>query len=436
MDTERSDAALVAAAARAPWRVAMLSVHTSPLDQPGAGDAGGLNVYVVETSTRIAAAGIPVEIFTRATSSSLPPTVELAPGVLVRHVSAGPYEGLSKQDLPAQLCAFTAAVLRAEAQRELGWYSLIHSHYWLSGQVGWLARDRWRVPLVHSAHTLAKVKNASLADDDDPEPLARIIGEEQVVAEADQLVAATRDEAADLVELYGADPGRVAVVPPGVDLQLFSPGDQAAARQRLGVPPDALLSLFVGRLQPLKAPDLALRAVAELLRNRPDLADRLHVAVLGAPSGSAVHRVTGLADLAATLGLAGRVSFVPPVPRAELADWFRAADLTLVPSHSESFGLVALESQACGTPVVAADVGGLPTVVADGRGGVLLDGHGPEEWAKVVGDLLAEPRRRAGMAVAARRQAEKFSWQRTADGLLRVYSDAAAAYRATDKRAS
>ncbi len=166
-------------------RVAMLSVHTSPLDAPGGGDAGGMNVYILETSRRLADAGIAVEVFTRATSSDQPPRVEAHPGVLVRHVAAGPFEGLCKEDLPAQLCAFAAAVLRAEARHEPGWYDVIHSHYWLSGQVGWLARDRWHVPLVHSAHTLAKVKNGSLADGDAPEPFARIVGEEQVVAEAD-----------------------------------------------------------------------------------------------------------------------------------------------------------------------------------------------------------------------------------------------------------
>src|SRR5579884_3902809 len=163
-----------------PRRVAMLSVHTSPLHQPGTGDAGGMNVYIVELSRCLAGLGVEVEIFTRATSSDLPPTVELAPGVLVRHVVAGPFEGLYKEDLPAQLCAFTHGVLRTEAGHRAGHYDLVHSHYWLSGQVGWLAAERWGVPLVHTMHTMAKVKNAQLAAGDTPEPAARVIGESQV----------------------------------------------------------------------------------------------------------------------------------------------------------------------------------------------------------------------------------------------------------------
>ena len=214
---------------RVPRRVAMVSVHTSPLDQPGTGDAGGMNVYVVELSRRLAALGVEVDVITRATSSDLPPVVELAPGVDVRHVTAGPFEGLAKEDLPAQLCAFTSGLMRIEASREPGWYDLVHSHYWLSGQVAWLAAERWDVPLVHSMHTMAKVKNLTLADDDAPEPAARAIGEAQVVEAADRLVANTDEEARQLVELYDADPEQVAVVPPGVDLDLFSPG---AARRR------------------------------------------------------------------------------------------------------------------------------------------------------------------------------------------------------------
>ncbi len=409
-------------------RVALLSVHTSPLEQPGGGDAGGLNVYVVETATRMARRGVPVEIFTRATAGAQPPVVEMCPDVLVRHVTAGPYEGLGKTDLPGQLCAFTAAVLRAEAAREAGWYGVIHSHYWLSGQVGWLARDRWRVPLVHSAHTLAKVKNSALADGESPEPLSRIVGEEQVVAESDRLVAPTTAEAAQLIDLYGADPAKVVTVPPGVDLETFTPGDQGAARAALGIEPDALLLLFVGRLQPLKAPDVLIRAAARMLREQPELAGRLRVAILGAPSGSGLTHPDALRQLAVSLGIADRVRFVPPVGRAELADYYRAADVTVVPSYSESFGLVALESQACGTPVVAAEVGGLPTAVAAGQSGLLVAGHSAQDWAHVIGGLLAEPRWLRRLASGARAHAERFSWDRTTDGLLAVYAEASAAF--------
>src|ERR687894_3231938 len=231
-------------------RAAVFSVHPSPLDQPGTGDAGGMNVYIVQTATRMASRGVEVEVFTRATSSGLPPVVELAPGVTVRHITAGPYEGLAKNDLPAQLCAFTAGVLRAEARREPGYYSVVHSHYWLSGQVGWLTRDRWGVPLVHTAHTLANVKTATLAEGDAPEPHTRTIGEQQVVAEADRLVANTAAEAAQLIELYGADPASTVTIPPGVDLERFTPGSQQAARTALGLPLDAVVLAFVGRIQP------------------------------------------------------------------------------------------------------------------------------------------------------------------------------------------
>ena len=402
----------------------MLSVHTSPLDAPGGGDAGGMNVYVVETAKRLAERGVDVEIFTRATSSDQAPSVELCPLVRVRHVTAGPFEGLAKEDLPAQLCAFTAGVLRAEARHEPGWYDVVHSHYWLSGQVGWLARERWGVPHVHSAHTLAKVKNASLADGDAPEPAARVIGEEQVVAESDRLIASTEDEARELVEHYGADPSRVSVVAPGVDLDIFTPGSRRAARQRLGLRPDALTLLFVGRIQPLKAPDILLRAAAMLLDD-PALAGRLQVVVLGAPSGSGLAHPHHLESLGHELGLGPVVQFRPPADRAVVADYYRAADLTVVPSYNESFGLVALESQACGTPVAAAAVGGLPTAVRDEVSGVLVDGHDPQQWAKVLADLLRTPTVLHRLADGARPHAERFSWERTADGLLAAYASAA-----------
>jgi len=406
-------------------RVAMLSVHTSPLEQPGTGDAGGLNVYVVEVAKRLADRGIAVEVFTRATTGRLPPDQELSPGVLVRHVTAGLYEGLSKQDLPGQLCAFAAGVMRAGAARPEGWYDLVHSHYWLSGQVGWLAADRWRVPLVHTMHTMARVKNLQLAKGDTPEPAGREIGEAQVVEAADRLVANTAGEARQLIELYDAEPDKVRVVPPGVDLDLFTPGDSHAARAAVCVPQDARVLLFVGRIQPLKAPDLLLKAAAELLSRRPELREDLVIAVLGGPSGTGLDGPRSLQRLARRLGITDQVRFVPPVGRARLAQWYRAADLVAVPSYSESFGLVALEAQACGTPVVAAAVGGLPTAV--GEGGLLIDGHDVAEWSAGIEGLLDHASRTERLGRRAVTHAAQFSWDHTTDRLLEVYGEAIAA---------
>jgi D-inositol-3-phosphate glycosyltransferase len=405
-----------------PRRVATLSVHTSPLDQPGCGDAGGLNVYVTEVAKRLAERGIEMDIFTRATSSELPPTVELAPGVTVRHITAGPYEGLDKNDLPAQLCAFTSGVMREEAAHEPGWYDLVHSHYWLSGQVGWLAKERWGVPLVHSMHTMAKVKNSLLAEGDQPEPELRAIGELQVVAAADRLVASTSEEAAQLVELYGADPARVVTVAPGVDLDVFAPGDRSAARARLGFAADAVVLLFVGRIQPLKAPDVVLRAAAELLAVDPGLRERLVVSVVGGPSGSGLTEPEHLAKLAGSLGIADLVRFERPAPQAMLADYYRAADVTLVPSYTESFGLVAVESQACGTPVVAARVGGLLTAVDDGVSGALIAGHEPLDYACAVRGIVRDPACRKLLSDGAVAHAGRFGWSATVDRMLDVYS--------------
>ncbi len=409
---------------RIPRRVCVLSVHTSPLEQAGTGDAGGMNVYVVETATRMARRGVAVEIFTRATSSEQPPVAALAPGVLVRHVAAGPFEGLGKNDLPSQLCAFTAGVLRAEARHEPGYYDVIHSHYWLSGQVGWLARDRWGVPLVHSAHTLARVKNAALAEGDEPEPMVRVIGEDQVVAEADRLISNTEEEARQLVELYHADPQRTVTIPPGVDLGRFRPGSRVAARVQLGLPRDAVVLAFVGRIQPLKGPDVLLRAAAELIRRDPTMRERLVVLVAGGPSGSGLAEPTALHELAAALGISGNMRFLPP-QGAGLVEVYRAADVVAVPSHNESFGLVALEAQACGTPVVAARVGGLPVAVADGRSGLLVPGHRAEEWADALRVAIS---RRDELGEGAVAHAHAFSWDRTADALLATYTASAAEF--------
>jgi D-inositol-3-phosphate glycosyltransferase len=405
-----------------PKRVAMISVHTSPLEQPGTGDAGGLNVYVAEVSKELARRGTEVEIFTRRTTGDLPITAELAPGVRVRHVPAGPYEGLAKQDLVGQLCAFAAGTMQAGLAAPEDHYDVIHSHYWLSGQVGWLTSDRWRTPLVHTMHTMARVKNLHLAEGDTPEPSVREIGEAQVVEAADRLVANTEGEARELIELYAADPAKVTVVPPGVDLETFTPGDRRAARQRLGLPLDGDLLLFVGRIQPLKAPDLLLRAAHQLIARDPARRRTLHVAVLGGRSGTGLARPHDLEELATGLGLDDVVRFVKPVDRPVLAEWYRAADLVVVPSYSESFGLVAIEAQACGTPVVAARVGGLPTAVGDA--GVLVDGHDVPDWTDAIEALLRQPGWRADLGARAVAHASQFGWSHTTDRLLRVYRQA------------
>ena len=407
-------------------RVAMLSVHTSPLDQPGTGDAGGLNVYVTDLSRALARLGARVEIFTRATSSHQPDVIELDAGderVLVRHVAAGPFEGLDKKDLPGQLCAFTAGVLRTEAGRSAHYYDVVHSHYWLSGQVGWLAADRWDVPLVHTMHTLAKVKNAALAPGDTPEPSGRVIGEEQVVAAADALLASTAQEAGELVDLYGADPAALHVVTPGVDLELFHPAGRdaagrAAVRARLGLPLDRKIVLFAGRIQALKAPDVLVRALAVLAATgRPVPL----LVVLGGPSGrpTALRELSGLAIVS---GVGEDVIFRPPVPRAQLADWYRAADLVAMPSRSESFGLVAAEAQASGTPVVAAAVGGLRSVVQDGVTGRLVPSHDPSDWADALADLLADDAGRVVLGHGAQRFGAGLGWDAAAEQVLKVYA--------------
>jgi len=404
----------------------MISMHTSPLDQPGTGDAGGMNVYVIELARRLARQDIEVDIFTRATSSMAPAVVQATPGVTVRNIAAGPFEGLTKQELPGQMCTFARAVLRTEAALPVGHYDVVHSHYWLSGQVGALARDRWGVPLVHSMHTMAKVKNDALAEGDAPEPAARVIGEEQVVEAADMLIANTATEVRQLVELYGADPDRVKVVHPGVDLAVFQPMSKRLARAALRLPSDALIVMFAGRIQPLKAPDVLLRAVAVLLDRAPHLRSRLVVPVVGGPSGSGLDHPESLAQLAAALGLEDVVRFVPPVAQPDLARWYAAATLVAVPSYNESFGLVAAEAQAAGTPVVAAAVGGLTTVVADGVSGVLVEGHDPRAWANALGRVLDDEQCAAQLAAAAPGHAASFSWERTAAATLDVYRKARA----------
>jgi len=402
-------------------KIATLMVHTSPLDQAGTGDAGGMNVYVVETAKKMAQAGVAVDIFTRANKPNLPESIEISDGVNVKHLVAGPFEGLSKEELPSQLGALTSAFMNHQKQLPKDYYSLLHSHYWISGQLGWVISETTGTALIHTMHTTAKVKNLNLAEGEKPEPQIRAIGEEQVVKAATGLIANTDAEAASLVSLYGACPDRVFVVAPGVDLQSFSPADgKAAARARLNIAPDAILLTYVGRIQPHKGPDVLLKAAAEMVSHSPYLQAKLAVVIIGGASGY-INELEKLKLLAKFLKIEDITHFINPISRSVLPDWYRATDLVCVPSYSESFGLVALEAQACGTPVVATAIGGLRTAVSDGISGSLVDGHDPKAWSTVISRLISEPARRLLLSMGAIEHASHFGWEMTARKTLDVY---------------
>jgi len=393
-------------------------VHTSPLDQPGAGDAGGMNIYVVESAERMAAMGVSVDIFTRRHSPDLPDIVELSPSVRVRHLAVGAYSA-TKEELPALIPNLSdefSKVLETEK------YDVLHSHYWISGKVAMPVAKKFGIPLAHTMHTMARVKNMNLAEGERPEPMIRVQGETQVVAAADALIANTDAEAASLVSLYEACPDNVSVVSPGVDLYTFTAGNgRKAAREAIGLPQDAHVLAFVGRIQPHKGPEVLIRAVAEMLNHSPHLRPKLITVIMGGASGSGLGEVERLKDLVSWLNISDVVRFENPVPRAQIPQWYRAADLVCVPSYSESFGLVALEAQACGTPVVATAVGGLRTAVADGISGVLVDGHDPRAWSSVLARLIQEPQRRVLLSMGAIEHASHFGWDATARGTLDIY---------------
>ncbi|MCZ2404098.1 D-inositol-3-phosphate glycosyltransferase [Paenarthrobacter sp. Z7-10] len=402
-------------------RIAMLSLHTSPLEQPGGGDAGGMNVYVRALARELAAAGVEVEIFTRSTRPGQPAVEELSEGVLVRHIAAGPAGKVAKEQLPRlvdDLAKGIGTVLGGSTRNR---FDAIHSHYWVSGMVGLLLARDWQLPLVHTMHTMAKVKNHHRSSGQSEEPGAREDGEQRIVRDASRLIANTAAEAAELESHYHGRPQRIDVISPGVDLAIFHPGSRDGSRRQLGINPGVFHVVFAGRLQRLKGPHVLVKAAALLSRKRPDI--RLRVSIIGSPSGAEKY---DLPRLILEHGLEHVVTLVPPMAARQLADWYRSADVVAMPSSSESFGLVALEAEACGTPVLATRVGGLPSAVRDTVTGVLVDGRDPQDWAKALGTLHDEPRERADLGLAAARFAQDFGWEHTARRTLASYDRAIA----------
>lgn len=412
-------------------RVAVLSVHTSPMDQPGAGDSGGMNVYIRAVAERLAAEGMEVDLFTRCRGGADHDPPPPASGVRVVSVKAGPCAPVPKENLPRYLPEFLGGAIRQVHADGRG-YDIVHSHYWLSGWVGRAAKELWGAPLIASFHTLGKVKNYLLARGERPEPDVRLEGEQRVIDEADRILAPTPTEAGQLVGLYRADPGRIRLVPPGVDHTIFIPRPRLEARERLHLT-GLRLALYVGRLQPHKGPDVAVRTLAEAIARDPETTAHLQLAIVGGPSGGD-HEVSHLMDLAQNLGVHDRVIFFPPQPQARLADFYAAADVVLVPSRSESFGLVPLEAAACGTPVVAASVGGLRYVVDDGYTGLLVEGHDPADHAAQMLRILRDAELQARLGEAGARTALRFTWDVTAREVGTVYRETIEAHRSQSGR--
>jgi len=394
-------------------RLAVLSLHTSPLAQPGQGDSGGMNVYVRELVSALAQAGVQADVFTRRWDTASPDVVDVEPGFRVIHVEAGPPD-LAKEQLPDVVDAFADGV--RDHLRNLGDVDALHANYWLSGVAGHRLKHELDLPLVSTFHTLARVK----AETGDAEPARRVHAEAEVIGCSDAILASCAAEADQLERLYGADPSRIELVAPGVDHAFFSPGDRLGARsalQHLDLGSGPVL-LFVGRIQPLKGLDVAVRALAAL--HRPDA----RLVVVGGASGTdGAAEVERIDKLVAELGVADQLRRVQPVPHHLLSTYYRAADVVLVPSRSESFGLVALEAAACGTPVVAAAVGGLRTLVEHGRTGFLVEGRDPAAFAACADELLGSPGLAAELSHQAAQRARGFTWSTAAGRLRRVYGD-------------
>ncbi len=414
-------------------RLAVLSLHTSPLAQPGTGDGGGMNVYVRELTAALARNGVACDVFTRAWSPDLAPVVEVEPGLRVHHVPAGPLDSVPKESLPAVVEEFTANVLeRMAAATGSGGteggglpYTSVHANYWLSGLSGHVIKHELDLPLVSTFHTLDRVKAESMPEEVEADmPHRRAEAEANIIECSDAVLASCSVEADQIASLYGGEPGRIHIVPPGVDHAFFGPGDRPQARRALGLPLDGRLLLFVGRIQPLKCADVAVETLAEL---RAAGGEPYRLVVVGGPSGPHGEKaLQGLHDVADARGVRELVHFIEPQPHELLSTYYRAADVCLVPSRSESFGLVALEAAACGTPVVASAVGGLTTLVDHGHTGFLVDSHDPGAYAAAVRRVFEAPLAAERLSTASVLRARLYTWHAAAATLVELHDELAA----------
>jgi len=414
-------------------RLAVLSLHTSPLAQPGTGDGGGMNVYVRELTAALARTGVTCDVFTRAWSADLPSVVDVEPGLRVHHVPAGPLDVLPKESLPAVVEQFTAGVLERMAAAPMSGgdgigglpYTSVHANYWLSGLSGHVIKHELNLPLVCTFHTLDRVKAESMPEEVEADmPHRRAEAEASIIDCSDAVLASCTVEAEQIASLYGGEPTRIRIVPPGVDHAFFGPGHRPQARRALGLPLDGRLLLFVGRIQPLKCADVAIETLAELLESGRE---PYRLVVVGGPSGPYGEKsLQRLRDVADSRGVRDHVHFVEPQPHELLSSYYRAADVCLVPSRSESFGLVALEAAACGTPVVASAVGGLTTLVDHGHTGFLVDDPDPAAYAGAVRRVFARPLAAERLSTAAVLRARRYTWRAAARTLVELHDELAA----------
>jgi D-inositol-3-phosphate glycosyltransferase len=404
--------------------IAMLSIHSSPLARLGGKEAGGMNVYVRESARELARRGALVDIFTRRQHPDTPDFTELAPGARVVQVAAGPvapYDKTRILDYLPELCASIEAYARARGRR----YRLIHSHYFVSGAAALALRQRWGVPVVQMFHTLGALKNQVARSHEESEADRRVAVERQLLREADAIIAATAIDRQHMLDHYNADAGRIHIIPPGVDVDCFQPQPRAEARAHLGLPAERRLLLWAGRMEALKGVDALLRAVALLREQAPDLFQQVQVVLVGGEPAHAPdawnYEQRRLATLRDELGVAESVRFQGAQPHELLPAFYAAADVFVMPSHYESFGMVALEALACGVPVVASEVGGLSVLIEDGQSGLLVPPDSPPLLAAALRRVLEEGALAAALAEGARQRALRYAWAAVVDALWGVY---------------